>query len=195
MKVKRLYRKLLSVGYKLFFAGPCHSLEVTGLISFQNRKSIHIGNNVLIKRGTMLLPNGNEGSIVLADSCEIHEYSVLRTFGGYIHIGARSSLNMFGMIWGAGGVKIGHDVRIGPRVNIATNNHVFKDRSRLIIDQGVTFAPVEIGDDVWIGVNVTILPGVRIGRGSVVGAGSVITKDVEDYSVVVGVPARKIANR
>lgn len=61
--------------------------------------------------------------------------------------------------------------------------------------QGVTKLPVEIGDDVWIGNRVIILPGVKIGKGCILASGSVITKDVEPYSVMGGVPAKLIRKR
>ena len=92
-------------------------------------------------------------------------------------------------------MTIGDKVRIGLRVNIITNNHVFMDHKRPIMEQGSTCAPVIIENDVWIGVNVTVLPGVTVGEGSVIGAGAVVTKDVNPYTVVAGVPARKLGQR
>ena len=86
-------------------------------------------------------------------------------------------------------------MRIGSQINITTNNHVFKDRDLPIMEQGTTYAPVVIEDNVWIGVNVTILPGVTVGKGSVIGAGAVVTKDVEPFTVVGGVPAKKVKER
>jgi len=191
------YRQLLSYIYsRLFFIGPRKGLKVTGIIYIVNNKSIWIGNNVLLKRNCELLAGKNhKPSIIINDNSEIHENCVLRTFDGYIYIGSYCSLNRGTMIWGAGGVKIGDKVRIGPRVNIASNNHIFKDRLRPIMDQGSECQPVIIEDDVWIGVNVTILPGVTIGKGSVIGAGAVVTKNVKPYTIVAGVPAKEIGKR
>jgi len=92
-------------------------------------------------------------------------------------------------------VTIGDKVRIGLRVNIITNNHVFVDHKRPIMEQGSACAPVIIENDVWVGVNVTILPGVTVGEGAVIGAVAVVTKDVNPYTVVVGVPAKEICKR
>ena len=69
-------------------------------------------------------------------------------------------------------------------------NHNFEDATQRIDEQGVGTKPVVIGDDVWIGANAVILPGVTIGRHCVVAAGAVVTKDVPDNSVVAGVPAK-----
>ena len=193
------YRQLLSIIYsRLFFIGPCHGLKVTGIIHIVNNRSIWIGNNILLKRNCELLAKSSskkEPSIIINDYSEIHENCVLRTFGGYIYIGSYCSLNRGTMIWGAGGVKVGNKVRIGPRVNIASNNHIFKDPIQPIMDQGVECQPVIIEDDVWIGMSATILPGVTIGKGSVIGAGAVVTKNVKTYTIVAGVPAKEIGRR
>lgn len=85
---------------------------------------------------------------------------------------------------------------MGPEVLIYTQNHCYEDETKPIIQQGYTKTkPVVIGDDVWIGARAIILPGVNIGSHSVVGAGAVVTKDVPDYSVVGGVPAKVIKRR
>lgn len=92
-------------------------------------------------------------------------------------------------------VEIGNDVQLGPRVTILTGNHNFNDRTSLFRKQGSTYKPVKIEDDVWVGANVTIIPGVTIEKGAVIGAGAVVTKDVEAYSIVGGNPAKVIGCR
>ena len=84
---------------------------------------------------------------------------------------------------------------MGPDVVILTNSHIFTDISLPMRCQGETVAPVYIGDDVWIGTRVIILPGVRIGNGVIIGAGAVVTKDIPDYAVVGGIPAKIIRYR
>lgn len=93
-------------------------------------------------------------------------------------------------------VTIGKHVMMGPEVIIYTQNHCF-DRVDITMDQQ-GFAEekkVYIEDDVWIGARVIILPGVTIGRGSVIGAGAVVSKDIPPYSVAVGNPSRIVKNR
>jgi maltose O-acetyltransferase len=93
-------------------------------------------------------------------------------------------------------VTIGDDVMMGSDCIIYTNQHEFRRTDipmRLQGSQGIQ--PVFIGNDVWIGSRVTILPGVRIGNGVVIGAGAVVTKDLPDYAIAVGVPARVIRCR
>jgi acetyltransferase-like isoleucine patch superfamily enzyme len=93
------------------------------------------------------------------------------------------------------GVQIGNDCLIADGAKIWSINHQFDNPQLLISEQGYVHGPVEIGDDVWIAANAIILPGVTIGRGAVVGAGSVVTKDVPPFTVVVGVPAKPIKRR
>ena len=93
-------------------------------------------------------------------------------------------------------VTIGNDVMMGPDCVVLTANHMFDRVDIPMRQQGYTCPkPVSIGDDVWIGTKVIILPGVKIGRGSIIGAGSVVTHDVEAFSIVAGNPAKLIKKR
>lgn len=90
-------------------------------------------------------------------------------------------------------IRIGNDVLIGSGAHFYASNHRFDQRDKLIAEQGhYATEDIIIEDDVWIGANAIILPGVRVGRHSVIGAGSVVTKSVEPFSLYAGVPARKI---
>lgn len=95
-----------------------------------------------------------------------------------------------------GKVIIGNDVMIGPECMIFTTNHEYRDRNTIMRLQGpMTEKPVVIGNDVWIGARVIILPGVIVEEGAVIGAGSVVTKNVPAYSVVGGNPAVLLKSR
>jgi acetyltransferase-like isoleucine patch superfamily enzyme len=86
-------------------------------------------------------------------------------------------------------VSIGARVLIAPGVFITDHGHVIEKRAS-IADHGCAAAPVVIGDGAWLGARSVVLPGVRVGRGAVVGAGAVVTRSVPDWAIVVGVPAR-----
>lgn len=112
------------------------------------------------------------------------------SLGDYSGIGIKSELNGFG------GIIIGKYVSMGPEVVVYTCNHSTKRTDIPIQMQGYDeLKPVTIEDDVWIGRRVIILPGVTIGKGSVIGAGAVVSKDIPPYSIAVGVPARPVKNR
>lgn len=118
-----------------------------------------------------------QGPVTIGEDCTVQIYSVL--------IGVRDG----------GPITIGNGVRIAPHVMIVASNHIFADTDTPIHKQGVENAPIVIEDDVWIAGKVMIVAGVRIGRGSVIGAGAVVTKDIPPWSVAVGVPARVIKTR
>ena len=108
--------------------------------------------------------------------------------GKNITIGKRVFINFGCKFQDQGGIFIDDDALIGHNTMIATLNHNFKPS-----DRGSMFsAPVKIGKKVWVGSNSTILPGVTIGDNSIIGAGSVVTKDVPPNTIVAGVPAKII---
>nr|WP_238297371.1 acyltransferase [Eubacterium sp. MSJ-33] len=108
-------------------------------------------------------------------------------------IGNRSGIGINAVL---GTVHIGDNVMMGPDCLILTQNHNFEMCDVPMIDQGMSaIKPVYIDDDVWIGQRVTILPGVHIGKGVIIGAGAVVTKDIEPYCIVGGNPAKVIRNR
>ena len=93
-----------------------------------------------------------------------------------------------------GPVIIGSHVNLAQGIVLTALNHNFQDTTQLIDEQGVSTQTVVIGDDVWIGANAVILPGVTIGRHAVVAAGAVVTKDVAPNTIVGGNPAKFIKN-
>ena len=108
------------------------------------------------------------------------------TIGDHTRIGIHSTI--------IGPVCIGSHVHLAQGITVTALNHRYDDKKRRIDEQGVSTQPVVISDDVWIGANAVILPGVTIGRHAVVAAGAVVTKDVPDYCMVGGVPAKIIKN-
>ncbi len=110
-------------------------------------------------------------------------------------IGDHTYINHNSDIYGQGGVTIGRYVLIGQNCNIMSVNHAFSDYKKPIALQGIEIGPIAIEDDVWIGANVTVLPNVTIHKGAIVGANAVVTKDIEAFSIVGGVPAKFIKYR
>jgi len=114
--------------------------------------------------------------------------------GWEIEIGDYSSMGINCMV--PYDLKVGKDVMMGPFVVIIGDSHQFSDRNIPMRLQGIKqYPPVQIADDVWIGARVMILPGLKIGKGAIIGAGAVVTKDVPPYAIFAGNPARMIGSR
>jgi acetyltransferase-like isoleucine patch superfamily enzyme len=163
-----------------------------------NKKNIFIGKNTTIcKHSTLEVDpiNKNDSKIIIGDRTLISSFAILRTYGGTIKIGSDCFINSFTAIYGHGNLTIGDGCLIGPQVTIIPVNYGFKDRNIPFRVQTPSLKGITIEDDVWIGAGVTILDGCTVGKGSVIGAGSVLTKSVEPYSIVAGVPAKKIEMR
>jgi len=123
-------------------------------------------------------------------------YSVVESFCcinnavGDVIIGNHTRVGIHNTIIGP--VKIGNHVNLAQGITVTALNHNFSDPNKRIDEQGISTTPVTIGDDIWIGANAVILPGVTIGNHSVIAAGAVVTKDVPPHSVAAGVPAKII---
>ena len=108
--------------------------------------------------------------------------------GNYVRINENSFLR--------GAITIGDYCMIAPNVSIYTRTHVYDNPDIPVVLSGeIDFKEVILEEDVWIGRNVVILPGIHIGKGSIIGANSVVTKNIEPYSIVGGVPAKLIRKR
>ena len=120
----------------------------------------------------------------------IESYSCINNAVGDVVIGDYTRIGIHNTIIGP--VCIGSHVNLAQGITVTALNHNFEDKEKRIDEQGITTKPVIIGDDVWIGANAVILPGVTIGKHCVVAAGAVVTKDVPDNTIVGGVPAKEI---
>lgn len=120
----------------------------------------------------------------------IESYCCINNAVGDVTIGNHTRIGIHCTVIGP--VSIGNHVNLAQGITVTALNHNFEDATKRIDEQGISTKPVVIGDDVWIGANAVILPGVTIGRHAVVAAGAVVTKDVPDYSLVAGIPAKVI---
>lgn len=120
----------------------------------------------------------------------IEDYSCLNNAVGNIIIGDYCRIGLSNTVIGP--ITIGNRVNISQNVVLIGLDHSYQDITKGIIEQGVTTSPIIIGDDTIIGANTVILPGVTIGKHCFIGAGCVVTKDIPDYCVTVGNPAKII---
>jgi len=136
---------------------------------------VRIGRGCLIGRCRLDTMDGGGGRIDIGDKTIVYSGVEVMVHGGR--------------------VTIGRHCLITRRAAILTGGHGFARRDRLIQEQPFQCADVRVGDDCWIGFGAILLPGVTVGEGAVVAAGSVVTRDVPPYTIVAGAPARPIGER
>lgn len=160
------------VAWRCFF-GRCGMVRFSVGQTIAGMGNIRLGNGVRIGRGCFL--TAGSGSLVIGENVAISPCVNIGADNGEIHIGDHAA--------------------IGPGTVIRAANHCFASQDVPIMRQGHVPGKVVIEEDVWIGANCVITPDVRIGRGAVVGAGAVVTRNVAPFSIVGGVPAREIGRR
>jgi len=172
-----------------FYAEGTPRLKINGKGS-----NIVIGDNVQFL-GDVDLRNRENGRIVFRDNVTVEgDCRFVSAREGTIEIGRGSVVAAFSLLNGGGSILVGSQCIIGPRSSINANEHVFT-RDRPIREAGFIHEDVIIEDDCWLAANVVIMKGVTLKKGSVIGAGGVVTKDTEEYSINCGVPSRKVSER
>ena len=141
------------------------------LYSYKKKYSINFG---FIDQGPGSIGISGDGEIIFGDSINLKSNTFMEV---------------------SGGLKIGSYFHTGRGLTIFTTNHNYRKPKFIPYDKEKIIGSVEIGDYVWFGANVTVCPGVRVGEGCVVGAGSVISKSLPDYSICAGNPCKVIDTR
>lgn len=177
--ISKLWSYIKIAWYEQKFNAYIHN---RALLLIQSGTEFNLGAGVFIGANTCLLcmddPNGKDSKskLIIGKGTSIGELNNIRAAGGTITIGENCILSQF--------------------ITIVAANHKI-DRDKLMIDQAwdTTKNFVNIGNDVWIGSHVKIMPGVNIGDGAIIAAGATVTKDVESYSIVMGSPAKFVRYR
>jgi acetyltransferase-like isoleucine patch superfamily enzyme len=162
---------------KSIYAGKNLILEDRVYINGLSKNGIHFGENCTVGREAIILSTG-----------------VIRNLGEGVRIGSNTAIGARNFISGQGGINIGSDVIMGPDIRIFSENHNFLNSSDIIKNQGENRKGVKIGDNCWIGANVTILDGVNLGNNSIIAAGSVVNQSFKSDVLIGGVPAKILKN-
>ena len=177
-------------------------LAVTGrdpnAVEARLRGALVGGRRARLRVGRQVAFVGRPDRFVLGERVTLHGRCYLDANGtaGEIAIGAGTHIDQGGVLYGQGGLRIGADCAIaaGFIAYSQTNADALHDGTP-VARQPTSYSPVAIGDGCWLGAGVRVLPGVRIGDGVHVGAGSVVNRDLEPFTVAVGVPARAVRRR
>lgn len=177
-------------------------LRMDGAAAIEPHVRLRFASHIRLGRGSYLdegvyihaCPNGVEigpGTLVMHGAV-LHVYNFRGLPHAGIRIGRDGLIGEYTVIRGQGGVTIGDRVYTSPHTQLIAVDHIFDDPSRPFVEQGITAEGIIVEDDVWLGSAVVVTDGVRVGRGSVVAAGAVVTRDVPPHTVVGGVPAKVI---
>jgi len=178
------------------------------LIMKQVGKGVIIGRNVVLRHSYQIIlednvtiddncvidaRGGGDDGIIIKNNVLINRNCMLLAKNGAINIGDHSSLGSNTVIVSMDGVQIGNSVLMAGGCYLSAGAYRFDDLDKPVMDQeAYTKGPIRIGSGAWIGTRVTILDGISIGKNAVVGASALVITDVPDYTVAVGIPAKKI---
>jgi acetyltransferase-like isoleucine patch superfamily enzyme len=171
-------------------------------VTLRNKRYISVGRNFIADDFSEIEGLSRNG-ITFGDRVTVGRFAIIRgsrQYGGAelgegLIVGNNSNIGPYCYVGCSGGIRIGNNVLMAPRCSLFAENHNVDDIAHALKEQGVKRAPIEIEDDCWIASHSVILAGVTIGRGSVVAAGSVVTRSMPPYSIIAGVPARVIKRR
>jgi acetyltransferase-like isoleucine patch superfamily enzyme len=175
-------------------------LKMDGIAAIEKNVRLRYASHIRLGRGSYIdenvyihaCPGGVEigANTLIMHGAILHVYNFRNLPHAGIRIGHDSLVGEYTVIRGQGGVTIGDRVYTSPMTQIIAVNHVFDNPQQPFTAQGITAQGIVIEDDVWLGAAAVITDGVRVGKGSVVAAGAVVTGDVPPLTVVGGVPAR-----
>lgn len=187
-KRKKLYPKLL---------GSCGRGVVFGRnVVLRHPHKIQIGNDVVIDDNVLLDAKGTDNrGILLADGVFIGRNSILSCKDGDIEIGEKTNVGFNCEIFSAGRVVLGSKIFLAAYCYLVGGTHRFDRTDIPIMDQDREARGIEVGDNCWLGAGAVVDDGVTIGRDAIIGAGAVVNKDVSEFAVAGGIPAKFIKDR
>ncbi|MDY6901089.1 MAG: acyltransferase [Cyanobacteriota bacterium] len=190
-------KKIRNIVYRILLGRIGNSVNIQHFVELIGTPSIEIGNQVSLLKGVQINALGHSNNkVYIKDRVRLERGVDIRSlYNTHIIIDENAYIGPYVIITGTGDIKIGKNCLIAPHCGIFANSHIFTDPTRTIEEQGVTSKGIVIEDDCWLGHNVTVLDGVKIGKGSIIGAGSVVNQNIPPFSIAVGTPARIIRNR
>ncbi|OGS22594.1 MAG: hypothetical protein A2252_03175 [Elusimicrobia bacterium RIFOXYA2_FULL_39_19] len=196
--MKRLYFFIKEGYYGFLIKKTGKGIMYYGNMNLICPVNIELGNKIVIEKNVSFESGKKGKGIKIGNNTWIRQGCIFFT-GDFetskIFIGNDVYINNHCCFYGCGEITIGNNVLIAPGVIVTSYQHNYENKNKLIIEQNAKMEKVIIEDDVWIGSNAVVCPGVTIGKGSVIGAGAVIVKSIPPYSIAVGVPAKVIKER
>lgn len=190
------FGKLRKMLYPAIFAKVGNFVDIQRGAEFVGASNIELRDHAHIFRNTSIDAKGENNKVIIGSAVLLNRgVDITGLDNTTIEIGDHTFLNSHCSLVGPGHIKIGCNCLFGPRVALIAVNHQFTELTKPIRLQGHTAKGITIEDDCWLGYGVVVVDGVTIGRGSVIGAGAVVTKDIPPFSIAVGVPAKIVGSR
>lgn len=183
------YRRILGAMGQKVCIGACVSLRCP--------LKVFLGDGAVVDDYVCLdAKSDRSGGIYIGRKAIVERFCYISTgYEGSVKIGDDSAIGVGSQIYGAGGIEVGRGVLVAGGSIIATVDHIWDDLSSPIYMQGSIAKAIVIGDGAWLGAGCRVLGGVSIGKGSIVGAGAVVTRSIPDFAIAAGVPARVMGER
>lgn len=184
----RLYPLILgSVGRNVVFGAH---------VTIRHPHKIRIGSNVVIDDQCCLDAKGTDNTgIEIGDGVFIGRNTILSCKNGDIRIDDRANIGFNCEIFSASRVRVGRAVLMAAYTYLVGGDHLYDRTDIPVLDQGRTARGIEVDDHVWLGTHVVVTDGTRIGRDAIIGAGAVVTGEVPEYAIAVGIPAKVVRDR
>ena len=192
-KILGIITKILYSAGNINFKGSFLCDQIPRII-INKGSSLLIENNVYLRADVELRAHENSKIIIEKDVKIDRGVRLLSTNNSTLKIGNNSSIGLYSVFNGGDDIIIGNSCLISGFVYIQTSMHIHK-KGIFVKEQGFSHSPINMGDDVWLGAHSTILPGCKLGNGSIVGSNAVVTKSISSNEIVAGVPAEKIKER
>lgn len=165
-------------------------------VVLRHPRKIHIGDHVAVDDNVVLDAKGADNrGIVIGDHVFIGRNTILSCKNGDIHVGDGSNIGFNCEIFSASEVRLGRNVLMAAYGYLVGGTHAFDRVDVPVSLQDRRSRGIEVGENAWIGAHAVVVDGTRIGRDAVIGAGAVVTRDVPDWHVAAGVPARPLRDR
>lgn len=178
--------------YPLFFKKAGGGLIIGRNVVIRHPRNISLGDNVTIDDYSLIDGRGaGEEGVIIEDDVIINRNTLILAKAGYIKLGQRTSIGSNSVVVSMDGVDLGEAVLTAGGCYISAGAYHFDSEEEAVMDQGAySKGPIVIGEKAWLGTGVIILDGVKIGVGAVIGAGAVVTKDIPDFAIAIGMPAK-----
>lgn len=198
--IDRVFMMLRGIYHKILFKNSSGIIFVGKKVKIMSHQHLDCGGGMTIEDGCFINALCKNGvhigkNFSLGRNSMIECTGVIRELGDELIIGDDVGIAADAFISVRGKVVIGSNTIFGPSVKLFAENHNFGDLEVPIYLQGATQNGIEIGEDCWIGSNAVILDGVHIGKKVVVAAGAVVNKNIPDYAIVGGIPAKVLKMR